>query len=81
MSLAGSRSAGRRTTAAVRFLFQHDLEFDLWSAIHGARAPFTEAGGGVWAVIAATKAVVLLFVIGGTGVIDAAMAAAKSFKL
>ena len=47
----------------------------------GARAPFTEAGGGVWAVIAASMAVVLLFVIGGTGVIDAAMAAAKSFKL
>ena len=46
-----------------------------------ARAPFTPASSGVWAVIAASMAVVLLFVIGGTGVIDAAMAAAKSFKL
>ena len=31
--------------------------------------------------IAASMAVVLFFVVGGTGVIDAAMAAAKSFKL
>jgi NADH-quinone oxidoreductase subunit N len=46
-----------------------------------ARAPFSPAGAGVWAMIAASMAVVLLFVAGGSSVIDAAMAAAKSFKL
>ena len=45
-----------------------------------ARAPFSAAGAGVWAVIAASMVVVLLFVVSGSGVIDAAMAAAKSFK-
>ncbi|MEQ1576274.1 MAG: NADH-quinone oxidoreductase subunit NuoN [Hyphomicrobium sp.] len=46
-----------------------------------ARAPFTHAGGGVWAVIAASMAVVVLFIASGTGLIDAALAAAKTFKL
>ena len=46
-----------------------------------ARAPFSPAGKGVWAVIAISMAVVLLFVVAPSGLLDAAAAAAKSFKL
>jgi len=46
-----------------------------------ARAAFSPAGKSVWAVMALSAAVVLLFVIAPATLIDAATAAAKAFKL